>query len=120
MYIETYLKSCFPGIANQALEEILRTSMNLHSNRRVNNVLHRTGISGEIQNAKEAVARSTAYLCGLVKAYYDAGWIPEFCPPCGSFCTTNGSMKNEYSSFDVEEVVEFLRTTVDAWLAGEL
>lgn len=120
MYIETYLKSCFPGIANQALEEILRTAINLHSNRRSITVLRNSGTVEEKQHAQEAVARSSAYLCGLVKAYHDAGWIPEFCPPAGNVWNTSGSMKNEYIYFDIEEVTEFLRTTIDAWLSGEL
>jgi len=120
MYIQSYLKSSFPGIANQALEEILRTAINLHSNRRTNTVLRNSGTVEEKQKAQEAAARSSAYLCGLVKAYRDAGWIPEFCPPCGGMNTNMKTSVYEYPRFDTEEVVDFLRTTVDAWLSGEL
>ena len=121
MEIINRIKYMFPGIADRAMEEILRAALNKHMDARTLHELEKTH-AGAQHKARENYARSCAYLCGLIKAYHDAGWIPEFRNPHETVNTLPGDMRNieYYHAFDPEEAFQEFSVLVNQWLCGEM
>jgi hypothetical protein len=99
------LKKNFPGIADKALESLVRAAIVLYANRHANAAVKRaTGNSQDL-----LVRTSFSFFVGLVHAYRECGWL------CAAECLPGDPIAN--SDEDYAELIDHI---VEDWIRGDL